>query len=339
MHSPVCPSLSVGIIANPSSGRDMRRLLGWASVSPTSEKINTVLRLLAGLGALGVAEAWLMPDAAGMARRIRETGDLARAGRGQALPVVRLLDMDVQDTAADSTAAARQMAARGVSVIAVLGGDGTHRAVAQGCGKVPLATLSTGTNNAFPQRRDATLVGMASALVATGRVPANIGVQVNKWLQVRCGGLTEPALVDVCVSRQRALGGRAVWDGADLLEIFTTFAEPHSLGLSSIAGLILPTPREAPSGVHVRMGPGRTLLAPILPGALVPVSIAAAQPLQAGRAQPIQASHGTIAIDGERLLEFDEQCPVQIELDLEGPRTIAVEAVLAYAAQQGLLLS
>ena len=231
------------------------------------------------------------------------------------------------------------MAARGVSMIAVLGGDGTHRAVAQGCGKVPLATLSTGTNNAFAQRRDATLVGMASALVATGRVPATIGVQVSKWLQVRCGGLVEPGLVDVCVSRQRALGGRAVWDGADLLEIFTTFAEPHSLGLSSIAGLILPTPREAPAGVHVRMGPGRTLLAPLLPGALVPVSIAAAQPLPAGRTQSIQARHGTIAIDGERLLEFDEQCPVQVELDLGGPRTIAVDAVLAHAARQGLLLS
>ncbi|MGH2374864.1 MAG: NAD(+)/NADH kinase [bacterium] len=329
----------MGIIANPSSGRDMRRLLGWVSVSPTSEKINTVLRLLAGLGALGVGQAWLMPDAGGMAMRIREAADLARAGRGLALPVVHLLDMDVQDSAADSTAAARQMAARGVSVIAVLGGDGTHRAVAQGCGKVPLATLSTGTNNAFPQRHDATLVGMASALVATGRVPAHIGVQVNKWLQVRCGEATEPALVDVCVSRQRALGAGAVWDGEDLLEIFTTFAEPHSLGLSSIAGLVLPTPREVPLGVHVRMGPGRTLLAPILPGALVPVSIAAARPLPAGRVQPVQAPHGTIAIDGERLLEFDEQCPVEVELDLEGPRTIAVEAVLAHAAQRGLLLS
>lgn len=316
----------------------MRRLLGWASVSTSSEKINTVLRLLAGLGALGVQEAWVMPDATGMATRIREAAQMARAGRAQAMPEVRLLDMAVQDSAADSTTAARLMAARGVALIAVLGGDGTHRAVARGCGQVPLATLSTGTNNAFPQRRDATLVGMASALVATGRVSAEMAVQANKWLQVRCGETTEPALVDVCVSRQRALGGRAVSHGDDLIEIFTTFAEPHSIGLSSIAGLILPTPRDVPTGVHVRMGPGRTLLAPILPGALVSVSIAAVHPLQAGRVQPVQADHGTIAIDGERLIEFDEQCPVQVELDLQGPRTIAIEAVLNHAARRGLLL-
>lgn len=317
----------------------MRRLLGWASVSTTSDKINLVLRLLAGLGALGVDEAWVMPDAAGMATRIREAARMARAGRAQAMPEVRLLDMAVHDSATDSTTAARLMAARGVALIAVLGGDGTHRAVAQGCGKVPLATLSTGTNNAFPQRRDATLVGIAGALVATGRVSTEIAVQANKWLQVRCGDRTEPALVDVCVSRQRALGGRAVSHGDDLIEIFTTFAEPHSIGLSSIAGLTLPTARDEPTGVHVRMGLGRTLLAPILPGALVPVSIAAVHPLQAGRVLPVRAGHGTIAIDGERLIEFDDRCPVQVELDLEGPRTIAIEAVLQHAAQRGLLLS
>ncbi|MEI7772030.1 MAG: hypothetical protein WCI67_18700 [Chloroflexales bacterium] len=57
----------IGIIVNPSSGRDIRRLLSRASVFPTGEKISIVLRLLAGLGATGVAEALLMPDAAGIA--------------------------------------------------------------------------------------------------------------------------------------------------------------------------------------------------------------------------------------------------------------------------------
>jgi predicted polyphosphate/ATP-dependent NAD kinase len=317
----------------------MRRLLGWASVTSSADKVNTVLRLLAGLGALGIREAWLMPDAAGMAARVRESAALAQGARDQPLPTVRLLDMPVHDGASDSTRAARLMAARGVAAIAVLGGDGTHRAVAQGCGEVPLATLSTGTNNAFPGRHDATLVGLATALVATARVPAHIGVRANKCLHVHFGSQRETALVDVCVSRQRALAGRAVWDGRDLLELFTTFAEPHSLGLSSVAGLLLPTARSADAGVHVRMGVGRTLLAPILPGALVRVDVASALPFPAGVARQVGAREGTMALDGERLIEFDAATTVQVELALDGPGTIAIEEVLAEAALRGLLLA
>ncbi len=48
------------------------------------------------------------------------------------------------------------MAEREVALIAVLGGDGTHKAVAAEVGDIPLLTLSTGTNNAFPELREAT---------------------------------------------------------------------------------------------------------------------------------------------------------------------------------------
>ena len=40
-----------------------------------------------------------------------------------------------------------------LEVAIVLGGDGTHRAVVTGCGDVPIAGISTGTNNAFPETR------------------------------------------------------------------------------------------------------------------------------------------------------------------------------------------
>ncbi|HVE11076.1 MAG TPA: ATP-NAD kinase, partial [Paraburkholderia sp.] len=46
MPSPI----TVGVIANPASGRDIRRLTTHASVFPTAEKANMVVRLLAGLG-------------------------------------------------------------------------------------------------------------------------------------------------------------------------------------------------------------------------------------------------------------------------------------------------
>ena len=329
--------LSVGVIANPSSGRDMRRLLAWASVFPIAEKINVVLRLLSAMGRLGVAEAWMIPDAAGIAMRVREAADLARSRRGLPMPQLRLLDMPVRDSALDSAAATRLMLQHGVRLIAVLGGDGTHRAVAEHCGRVPLATLSTGTNNAFPELREATLVGIAGALVASGRIDAATGLRANKRLRVSGAQVNELALVDVALSRQRGTGARAVWAGAELSDLYTTFAEANTIGLSAIAGLTHPVSRSDPFGLHVRLGSGRRLWAPILPGALEQVAVASVARLLPHRPLALPAMRGTVALDGERELEIDVDDRLQIELDLDGPRTIAVEATLAHAAREGLL--
>ncbi len=53
----------------------------------------------------------------------------------------------------------------------MLGGDGTHKAVAAEVGDILLPTLSTGTNNAFPELREATSAGLAGGLYASGRIP------------------------------------------------------------------------------------------------------------------------------------------------------------------------
>ena len=60
------------------------------------------------------------------------------------------LSMPVLSTSAYSTRAAQMLASIGAGCIITLGGDGTNRAVARGCGTVPLVPISTGTNNVFP---------------------------------------------------------------------------------------------------------------------------------------------------------------------------------------------
>lgn len=329
--------LSVGVIANPSSGRDMRRLLAWASVFPVAEKVNVMLRLLSAMGRMGVAQVWMIPDAAGMTMRVCEAADLARSQRGLPMPQLRLLDMPVNDNALDSATATQLMLRHGVRLIAVLGGDGTHRAVAAHCGRVPLATLSTGTNNAFPELREATLVGMASALVASGRVPDAIGLRANKRLRVTGAGVNELALVDVALSRQLGTGARAIWQGADLSDVYTTFAEANAIGLSSIAGLAHPVARSDPFGLHLKLGTGRSLWAPILPGALQRVSITSVTRLLPHQPVALPAMRGTVALDGEREIELDVSDRLHIELDFDGPRTVEVEATLAHAAREGLM--
>ncbi|GAB2482713.1 ATP-NAD kinase family protein [Comamonas humi] len=325
--------LSIGVIANPSSGRDLRRLFSWGSTFSMAEKINAMLRLLSSAGALGITEAWLMPDTSGLAREVQSRAQQARL-RQPVMPEVRLLELALTDSAQDSTRAAALMAERGVRAIAVLGGDGTHRAVARGCGEVPLATLSTGTNNAFPERFDATLAGMAAALVATGRVGEDIGIRRNKRLRVRGQGIDELALVDVAVSRQDATGAGAVDCAQDLQELFVSFCEPGVIGLASIAALLEPTGRDCAHGLHLRMAAGApcAVQAPLMPGMVAEVGVGRLARLQPGVPVAISATRGTLALDGERSIEIAAHAPLTVTLDGLGPRSIMVEAVLRQAA-------
>ena len=47
---------TVGIIANPASGKDIRRLIAHGSVFDNQEKVNIVRRVMLGLQAAGVEE-------------------------------------------------------------------------------------------------------------------------------------------------------------------------------------------------------------------------------------------------------------------------------------------
>ena len=51
----------VGIIANPASGKDIRRLVAHGSTFDNNEKINIVRRVLLGLAAAGVSEVAVSP--------------------------------------------------------------------------------------------------------------------------------------------------------------------------------------------------------------------------------------------------------------------------------------
>ncbi|MEN6479454.1 MAG: NAD(+)/NADH kinase, partial [Anaerolineales bacterium] len=149
---------AVGIIANPASGKDIRRLVAQASTVPDHAKASVVAQALLGLGAVGVEQVLMMPDEQQLGLKA-----LWRLGPGEQrrLPQVEMLAMSVTGKAADSTQAAAEMRARGVGGILVLGGDGTARAVSRGAGEVPLLCVSTGTNNVLPVFIEGTIAGMA----------------------------------------------------------------------------------------------------------------------------------------------------------------------------------
>jgi predicted polyphosphate/ATP-dependent NAD kinase len=344
---PPVPGSAIGIIANPMSGRDIRRLVARASVFPNAEKTNMALRLIAAAGALGVERVCMSTDAMGVAAGVLRAAGKRRPRDGR-WPELEFCELArATGDAEDTRRLVRRMRERGVAVLVLLGGDGTVRAASTDCADVPLLPLSTGTNNAFPEMWEATVAGAAAALLATGRVTPDEATYRAKALRVHTGGRTEAALVDVCLSTVAHVGARALWDVGTLRELYCAFAEPHAIGLSSIAGLVAPIGRTEPDGVRVRLAGSaaaaaavpRQVLAPVAPGVLASVGLLEVAPLRAGEPVTSALARGTVAVDGERELEFGPSSPVTVTLTPHGPVVLDVRAVLARAAERGLLLS
>jgi len=323
---------TVGVIANPASGRDIRRLVTGASVFDNAEKGSMVFRLMAGLGAAGVERVLMMPAADGVGSALeRQLRNRHATLPDAAFPELQVLDQAPRGTAEDTVAAVAEMCAQDVAAIVVLGGDGTHRVVAAGCGETPLCALSTGTNNVFPEMREATVAGLAVGLVATGRVAPGTALTRADAIRVEVGERSEMALVDVAVSQARFVGSRAVWRAADVSEVFVALSTPGAVGLSSIAGLLAPGP------LHVRLAPpaeaALVLDVPLAPGLVVPVGVAEYGPLTRAEVSP---GAGTLALDGEREIERTEHDRVTVELT-PGPYRVDVDAVMRQAAEAGVL--
>ena len=52
----------IAIIANPASGKDIRRLVAHGSVFDNNEKVNIVKRMLSVFDELGIKKVLFMPD-------------------------------------------------------------------------------------------------------------------------------------------------------------------------------------------------------------------------------------------------------------------------------------
>jgi predicted polyphosphate/ATP-dependent NAD kinase len=348
----------VGIVANPLSGRDIRRLVTQASVFPTAEKANMIQRMLTALAAVGVHRVLIGTDLGGISAAVlralqrRQAMDRAGSGSGSGFrsglgrpgsdrwPEVEFLDgQPIRQTAQDTVEAVRRMVTAGARVIVCLGGDGTARVAAAAVGEVPLLALSTGTNNVFPAVREATTAGLAAGLVATGAVPAGEVTARAKLLEARVGGRVEMALVDVAVCAERHVASRAVWDPATLTQLFCAFAEPDAIGLSAILGQLSPVTRGDPHGVTARLaadGPHQ-VLAPIGPGLVAAVGVGEIEHMRPGAVYQVDAPAGVLAVDGERELTFEPGERPTVRLRADGPWCVDVAAVLAASARLGLL--
>ncbi len=318
---------SVGIIANPRAGKDIRRLVAHGSVLDTQEKVYIVRRAIMGLEGAGVDEVVLFPDPSGI-------GTKALSGLNGPLRITpRFLEMSVYDEAADSTRAARLMHEQGVACLIVIGGDGTNRVVAKGCESMPLIPLSTGTNNAFPRFLESTLAGLAAGYYATRRFTKEEFTTPTKRLNLyRNGQFEDVALIDVAVCDYQFVGARALWEVERLKELFLTQGQPTNIGMASIGGMVHPVRPQDNGGLYLQLGgTGRTITAPIGPGLIATITIRNHLLLTIGSRTPISFAPSILALDGERELTVNAHDRWEVEVSWDGPRVLDIEKVMEAA--------
>lgn len=323
----------VGIIANPASGKDIRRLVASGGTVSHQEKINILVRLVRALDAYGVDEVRIMPDPTGIGRRVMDEvdGDLATLK-------VELLDMPyILGTQLDTIRAAEKMAADDYACIVVLGGDGTSRVAAKGCGEVPLLALSTGTNNVFPERLEGTLAGITAAAVATGAVTGPHAVDWHPRLELCCDGeLVDIALVDLVTVTAHDIAARAVWETDTIRELFLTRAEPTTIGLSAIGAGIRPISASSSLGLHLLLGEeGTPVTAPIAPGLVDTVYVQQYATFDSSRPLPITTYPCVVALDGEREVVVTAEAGWTVRYEPRGVCVIDHRRTLRHAANSG----
>jgi predicted polyphosphate/ATP-dependent NAD kinase len=207
------------------------------------------------------------------------------------------------------------------------------------CGDIPIAGVSTGTNNAFPEMREPTITGLAVGLAVCGCVPAAAAFVHNKQLEVKINERREIALVDVTIVRERYVGSRAIWKADGFRELFVTFGEPGAIGMSSVVGLLAPVRRFSPFGRRVIFDRPDTatfrLRAPIAPGLVEPVGIERIETVSFDTPIQLTVPAGAICLDGEREVTFSEKDDVCVTLRDGAFRSVDVSGCMAHAASSG----
>ncbi len=279
----------IGLIANPVSSKDIRRLTGLARVVDSEEKANLIARLLVGLGSASGVTVLALDDRAGLVQR-----GISMAGASS--PPVEFLPIKARGAETDTREAASQLAEREADALVTVGGDGTVRAAVEGWPEAPLVPLAAGTNNAFALTLEPTVTGL-SIVTALARGDTSVFVPTTA-LQVETDAGVAAAVIDVVSVRGRWIGSGALWEPDLLIEAVVTSARPTAVGIASVsAGL---GPLEPGHARWIRFGGDRTVRAVFGPGLVLDVPVVEHSDHAIGSQVTLDVEGGIVALDGER---------------------------------------
>lgn len=338
------------------SGRDVRRLAARASNMTHEAKRDLVARIAAGADAAGVERLLVA----------REPFRIAAEALAQ-MPLtarVEVVDVAFNNDAGDSEQAVRAFVDAGCRTLVSLGGDGTNRAIVrtlfelsrQRAGgafdplEVQLIPLSTGTNNVFPEWREATVAGMCAGLLATGAVPAAAmaGLQRRaKVLHVSGRGadgraVVDVGLIDAVLLADDVVGNLLPFDPDRLRQLLLTRAEPTAVGMSPLGGLLEVVEAAEDAALLVTMDAGagapgsRRLRVPLSPGLFREVCIGSVSRLDLGVAVPFRGP-GVLALDGDRDHKVRDGEQLTVTAARDGPWLPDVDAVMRWGVRAGIM--
>lgn len=315
---------TVGIIASPAAGKDVRRLVANAGSVGDADKVSIIRR--AALGAIegGASRLLLLDDSRHLVLRALDGVDDVD---------VDIIDLATMGTGRDSVRAAAVLAKEDVGAVMVFGGDGTNRDVAKGWIDAPIVPIAVGTNNVFPLHLEATVCGVACGLVAADVIALEDVATRAKVIHVALeDDESDLGLVDVVLVEGDFIGSRAVWHTDDLCMAVFAIADPSSVGLSSIGAAVRPTGFGDDAGVVVHMGDGDLVVrAPIAPGTFASVGITSHRRLELG-AEVVVAGPGVLAFDGERDHVLEPGQSARLTIRRDGPWVIDPGATARLAA-------
>lgn len=329
---------SVGIIANPASGRDIRRLVAHGSVFDNAEKVNIVRRILLALNNLNLDRVYIMPDSFGIGNEA--VNGLWGEEKENFKLDVEILGMTVTGTAEDSFNAAALMEKKDVDVIIVLGGDGTNRIVVKALTDTPILSLSTGTNNVFPIMAESTMLGLAAGLFTkfTDEEKEEVTEPIKCIYVIKDGKIDDIALIDAVVVNESYIGSRALWHTDLLEEIMVTRSTSYDIGMVSIPGRLTEVKVSEDGGVFLKVGAAnRTVRAAIAPGVIKNIPVEEWRKIEQEEIIDLPVKKRIIALDGERELVIKKNEQVSMQLSHADSRFLDYKKALQLADSKGML--
>jgi len=307
---------TVGLIANPLAGKDVRRFVSAASLNSDRSKIEILRRCVLGAIDAGAEKVLLANDYRNLALR-------AVDGLNLGSKIEEML-FNPEGRRTDTTEAAKIFKKEGVKSIISLGGDGTQRDLVLGWTDAPLLPISTGTNNVFPFMVDPTVAGTAAGLLASDELILEEISKQAKVIHVELpNGIKDLALVDVVLVDDRLTGSRAVIKPDSVKQVLAAIANPASIGLASIAGRSNPVYFDDEAAVSVICDPTakQGVFAPIMPGSVSDVGIIEVKEVELGETIELNGP-GALAFDGERDFVMRENESARATVLRDGPKVI-----------------
>jgi hypothetical protein len=152
------------------------------------------------------------------------------------------------------------------------------------------------------------------------------------------------ALIDAALLVDDHIGSLLQVDPEKLAAILLTRAEPASVGLSPVGGLIHPCSADDDYAVEVRTRPGphpdrsgKTLRAPISPGLYETVGVDSVERVELDT-EIEWTGPGILAFDGDREIELGVGETARLSVLRSGPWVIHPQRTLRTAAEKGVFL-